>query len=331
MSMVYNSENINILELQTIINKHYSDRLGRNVLGKIVRAESGVYHDNYIYKFDEEKLVVRINKISQWGFSKDKQINYEYDTLKDLETSNVTPVPKEILRFKIGNCTSTALVEKFIEGHSFNYKKDLSKAAVSLSKIHKCKPFYNSYSKCLNPGEMLYKDAQWRLAKLEESGFCNSKLKYLRNYEKYMSYDNLPICDIVAINHTDLNAGNLIVSEGTCYVIDWEGARLSSFIWDIAHFIAATTTLWDKNSRYILSNDEKSDFINMYIEASCITHSKTVYESVFYLLRFIYFRCFAWALEYYSLSSGNADYNTIADTYMDKGFIEACFADCIKK
>jgi thiamine kinase-like enzyme len=94
-----------------------------------------------------------------------------------------------------------------------------------------------------------------------------------------------------------LNQTNFIVST-KCVVVDWECARFAGIEWDLAHFVARTTTAWGGGAP--LSAEQVETFLRTYTECAA-THSLTaVCDAVNRILPFIYFRCFAWCLGTYA-------------------------------
>lgn len=103
-----------------------------NILGH------GEYNLNYsfIHPLTKKKLVFRINMGSQMHL--ERQIEYEAEALKYLESSGRTPKvyyvdgSKKVLPYGI-------LVMEFLEGRPLVYEKDLKAAAECLADIHSIK------------------------------------------------------------------------------------------------------------------------------------------------------------------------------------------------
>ncbi|GEM_PF-4923429 len=316
-----------IKELEVGVNSYYSLKFKKKIQGKVKYYKSGAYHNNYIYEYDTKVCILRINISSQLYKSDEEQINYEFNTLKDLQSSEVTPIPLDIIYLNIGDSVTLVLVESFIYGELFNYKRDLYKVAKSLGKIHACKRVSNNYIECSNPAKMLYEDAWLRIKKLQDYGINNESLRLLMSYEKSLNYNMWQFKNHVVINNTDLNASNFIIDGEKCYIIDWECSRVSNFTWDLAHFIATTTTLWNKKSMYRLSDEEKFDFIKVYCETLEFNDVDFIYSSTLQLLKFIYFRCFAWAHEHYYININGKDENSMIKEYVNSDFLNSCLLE----
>src|SRR6185312_12563677 len=93
----------------------------------------GEYNINFVLDSFPQKYVFRVNTGSQ--MENENQIRYEYDSIKFLEPSGVTPkvffVDDSFAFFQYG-----ILIMEFLEGEPLQYEKDLSKAATIFSRIH---------------------------------------------------------------------------------------------------------------------------------------------------------------------------------------------------
>ncbi len=93
----------------------------------------GEYNINYTISDENKNFVFRINTASQLRL--ENQINYEFEALKAIEKSGVTPKglfvdgTKKYFDFGI-------LVMEFLEGRPLNYSSDLEIASHIFSKIH---------------------------------------------------------------------------------------------------------------------------------------------------------------------------------------------------
>lgn len=218
---------------------------------------AGEYNINYIVN----DLVYRINTKSQLNLE-NKQIEYEFKSLKFLEDSEVTPkVYSYKSRGNILPCGS--LYMDYLEGRPLDYTKDLKVAAYLLSKIHNHsinaphfiradQPFKNMYNEFLS---MYSKYKKWA-----------SKDIYVCKYiEKFLNKAvesglSSPIKNPCIIN-TELNNMNFIMGEQS-YIIDWEKPIIGEAEQDLAHFVAPTTTNWKTD--IILCEEDISKFLLEY-------------------------------------------------------------------
>ncbi len=113
-------------------NQSLSDlNLNRNT--RVRFLAQGEYNINFLLDSSANKYVFRVNTGSQ--MENENQIRYEYDSIKFLEPSGVTPkvyfVDDSFSFFQYG-----ILIMEFLEGEPLQYEKDLSKAAAIFSRIH---------------------------------------------------------------------------------------------------------------------------------------------------------------------------------------------------
>lgn len=93
---------------------------------KIKFLASGEYNSNYLFKKGGKKWLLRINHASQMGLK--DQISYEYNALKILQKSGVTPKVYKIFS-KSEYLPNGALVMEYLKGRSLVYETDLKIAS----------------------------------------------------------------------------------------------------------------------------------------------------------------------------------------------------------
>ncbi len=318
-------DDINSFEQQ--INEYYSLKFYTKIEGCISFFSEGTYNWNYIYNFGINQYILRVNKASQIYKQQEEQILYEYNTLRDLQASEVTPKAIDIIPVFIHNKKFYVLVESFISGHGLNYAKDSQKVAFSISRVHQSKPLYNKYIGVSNAAEILFRDAWKKLNYLNDIGVDNECIKLLTHYGKELDCTKWKYKRYDVINNTDLNASNFIIHNNKCFIVDWECGRLSNFSWDLAHFIAVTTTIWDKKNRYLFNNETEYEFIRCYCEEMNFKDIDDVYNSVKQLKKYIYLRCFTWYQEYIRLTDLAENVKYTVSEYCDLEFIENTFLE----
>ncbi|MGJ0847184.1 phosphotransferase [Tissierella praeacuta] len=255
----------------------------------------GEYNINFTIESFPNKYVFRVNTGSQLQI--DNQIGYEFNSLKYLESSSVTPrvffVDSSKLFFDYG-----ILIMEFLEGVPLDYGKDLNKAAKIFSKIHslEIRPDNhfiiekNIFSARINEGERL-------LANIWDSTIVDKKIKSFfyqfldwakinKDKEKYF-IDN----PWYVINNTEVNSHNFIIGEKNSYLIDWEKPVISDPAQDLTQFLSPTTTLWKTN--YILSNGEKEEFFRNYING-LKGEDKDIRDRVQLYTPYLYLRALGW-------------------------------------
>ncbi|SKA83004.1 Predicted kinase, aminoglycoside phosphotransferase (APT) family [Caloramator quimbayensis] len=255
----------------------------------------GEYNINFTIKDKANKYVFRINTKSQLEI--ENQIRYEYNALKALEKSSVTPkvyfVDDSKLKLDYG-----ILIMEFLEGRPLQYKYDLEKAAHIFSKIHTLKIDETMRENFIIEKNLFaerIKEAQRLLNEFFTSSLIDDKLKQFFNEfldwaeknshkEKYFKDNKLHV-----INNTEVNSNNFIIGVDKSYLIDWEKPVISDPCQDITQFLAITTTLWKAD--YILSEEEKNNFFEFYIER---TGYKDIKDRVYLYQPYLYLRALSW-------------------------------------
>ncbi len=256
----------------------------------------GEYNINFTIDDGSTKYVFRINTGSQ--IEVENQIKYEYDALKVLEVSEVTPKvyyvddSKEIISYGL-------LIMEFLKGTPLEYDTDLLKAANIFSRIHSIDVSGNRYSNFIieenlfsdriREGERLLKDFfTSSIPSTELKRFFNNYLDWCyrnKSKEKYFSENKFHV-----INNTEVNSHNFIIGE-RAYLIDWEKPVISDPCQDLTQFLAPTTTLWRSN--YILSKGEKQDFIKAYA-ANINKSAMDIEERIGLYNPYLYLRALSW-------------------------------------
>lgn len=240
---------------------------------------SGEYNINYRFNYD---YVFRINMASQMNLG-EKQIEYEYKALKELEETEVVP---KVYKYETKGkyIPYGYLIMDYLEGRPLNYSKDLKIAAKLLSKIHNKKVISTDIIKAEYPFKSMYEE-------------CKAMFSYYKNWSKkeervesliqkmlsiaYQLDLNRKIDNPCIIN-TELNSGNFIIGEKS-FVIDWEKPILGECEQDIAHFLVPTTTNWKTDT--ILTEEEIEEFLNEYEKYRDINMDKLKTYFVFNCLR----------------------------------------------
>ena len=96
----------------------------------------GEYNINYVLEQEGRKQVLRVNTASQ--IRQENQIKYEYDALKLLERSGVTPRVRYLDDTK-SEIPYGLLTMEFLPGRPLRYETDLPRAARIFGKIHSLK------------------------------------------------------------------------------------------------------------------------------------------------------------------------------------------------
>ncbi|KNF07255.1 phosphotransferase enzyme family [Gottschalkia purinilytica] len=257
----------------------------------------GEYNINFLIDSKNEKYVFRVNTGSQLGI--ENQIKYEYDSLKALETSGVTPKVFFVDDSK-GFFDYGILIMEFLEGKPLNYKKNVNNAAKIFAKIHSLdleevntKHFLieeNIFSERIKESKKLLSNVlQSNKLSLEVKKMFHNFLDWAeknKNKEKYFIENKWHV-----INNTEVNSHNFIISDKKSYLIDWEKPVISDPCQDLTQFLAPTTTLWKGN--YILNREEKEDFFKVYTKyVKC--KDNDIRERVNLYTPYLYLRALSW-------------------------------------
>jgi len=262
---------------------------------KVSFLAQGEYNINFTLDSQHHKYVFRVNTGSQLEIN--NQIMYEYQSIKQLERSGVTPkvyfVDDTLSSFDYG-----ILIMEFLEGEPLRYGRDLGKAAIIFSKIHSLdieEPHHfiveeKLFSDRIREGERL-------LTNVWDSPIVHKEIKLFfekildwakdkRTREKYFLDEPWHV-----VNNTEVNSHNFIIGKEKSYLIDWEKPVISDPAQDLTQFIAPTTTLWKSN--YLLSADEKEAFFTSYING-LNGKDKDIKERVHMYTPYLYLRALAW-------------------------------------
>ncbi|MBB6445600.1 aminoglycoside phosphotransferase family protein [Bacillus benzoevorans] len=255
----------------------------------------GEYNINFTLDSSPNTYVFRVNTGSQ--MENENQIRYEYDSIKYLEPSGVTPkvffVDDSLSFFPYG-----ILIMEFLEGEPLRYERDLSKAAAIFSRIHSVDVQHDTHFKVedrifsdrIKEGERL-------LANIWDSPHVSSEVKTFfaqflewakvnRSKEQYFIDEPWHV-----INNTEVNSHNFIIGKEKSYLIDWEKPVISDPAQDLTQFIAPTTTLWKTD--YLLSEEEKDLFLRTYMEG-LKGEDQNIRDRVQLYTPYLYLRALAW-------------------------------------
>lgn len=262
---------INELKNDIDVYLSYSNLLDN--MHKVIFLSESKTNINFLIDAESAKYLFRLNKESVLGLR--NQIRYEYDALKVLERSYVTPrtffLDDSTTFFEYG-----ALIMQYIEGRTASYRdqKDVYEAAQILGKIHSLDTERFDVSNFITKDNIIEDSLETSKIYLEDA-FKFDKLdvdiklkmdKFLewgeknKNLGKYFENDKWN-----TINNTEPQMSNFIISakKRKGFLIDWEKPVVSDPSKDLAYFLSPITTVMD--SGYILNEDEKDNFFKSYI------------------------------------------------------------------
>jgi aminoglycoside phosphotransferase (APT) family kinase protein len=297
----------------------------------------GEYNLNYVIHQGERAWVFRVNVGSQ--IQRDDQIVYEYNALRLLEDSGVTPRPFYV-DDRRRHIEQGVLIMAYLPGGRLDYRRDLEAAARLFARVHTTPvpPDDNPLIFEDRPLSMTYEECARLLPVYLESDLADPALRdYLadvlawaaeaRHGERYFAQDPWR-----CIINTEVNAGNFIANRerGTLHLVDWEKPLYGDPSQDLSHFCAPMTTLWKTD--YRMTPEAKRHFIDTYKAAIPDPHLRaTLDERVRLRDPFNYLRGISWsAMAWVTYQTGehavrNADTFRKITAYLDLAFLRGMF------
>ena len=217
----------------------------------------GEYNLNFLSK----DRVIRVNLGSQMNLGS-RQLKYEYDALKFLEKSGVTPEPISYVDDSFW-LKKPYLIMKYYEGRPLDYKRDLKTAAKLLSTIHNLDIEGADLIVADRPFKVMYDEFISMYAHYKD--FCKKDEEIEKRIDELFRILETSNMDEEISNpsiiNTELNNHNFIIGEKNI-VIDWEKPIIGEAEQDLAHFLVPTTTYWKTDT--ILTEEEMLDFLDEY-------------------------------------------------------------------
>jgi predicted Ser/Thr protein kinase len=274
---------------------------GRNDIEGVERAEflaAGEYNENYLVHGRTGKYVFRINHGSQLGL--ENQIEYEFNVLKAVEPSGVTPKVFFVDPGADGFAGGVLLME-YISGRALEYATDIRRAAEVFARIHSL-PAADKLIVQSNPVEAIAQESWGLITRFPDHPLMREKAQLLRYHEKILALSENTrerfSSEQPCIVNTEVNSKNFIVQPQKTYLVDWEKAVVSYRYQDLGHFVVPTTTLWKSN--YVYSEEEKLRFIRTYHRNMNLDLPvKELFEKTKILERTILLRALSWCFMAY--------------------------------
>jgi aminoglycoside phosphotransferase (APT) family kinase protein len=207
---------------------------------KLLLLAVGEYHANFLVTSGGFTSVARLCRRSQWGLTDSDQLAREFAVLQDIETSGAGP--SAIALFN--DVPNPFLIEEYVAGAPPNLEMHVTQIGETLAAAHACQPIRSAPKLDHRTSfEFLLSDG---LAMLEGCRGLSRTLDAVRLlHELAASLVPAPIDESSAVlTHTDLTQRNMLMREGSCVFLDWEGARLGSRAWDLAYLTSPVTAAW---------------------------------------------------------------------------------------
>lgn len=304
---------------------------------QVTPLAQGEYNLNYLIQSQNTRLVFRVNIGSQ--INREDQILYEYDALKLLSKTGVTPAPhfvddsREFFDRGI-------LIMDYLPGEPLNYERDYLDAAGVFARIHQ-EPVAAADNHLIveeAPLTLIYSECRDLLQRYFDSDLADASIRtYLmeliqwadeaRTTESYYQADPWP-----CVVNTEVNSGNFIVNrrKGSIHLVDWEMPRWGDPSQDLSHFCSPLTTLWKTPWR--MRPNQKKAFLATYQDHVADRHLRaTLIERVHLRDPFVYLRGISWSamgwVAYQTEFAGmrNQDTWQTLTRYMDLNFIRSLF------
>ncbi len=254
---------------------------------------AGEYNRNYKVTANAD-YVLRLNTGSQ--IPVENQIAYEYESLRVLEESGVTPRVFAMDRSRVEWPFDWLLME-FLPGKPLQYEKDAITAMRLLSTIHALPVLADSHflieadlmGARLAEGERLMEPV-WDSPHVEIGAkrvFDRARERLHRGLSDHPIFtENPSLC----INNTELNSHNFLIGKNDSYVIDWEKPVLSDAVQDLVHFWSPTSTLWKTKS--VFSEREKRELLFQYEKNARPDPDRA--DKIRIYTPYLYWRAFTW-------------------------------------
>ncbi|MFA7164556.1 MAG: phosphotransferase [Desulfoplanes sp.] len=261
--------------------------------GQISFLASGEYNENYLVAAGAQRFVFRINHGSQLGL--EDQMGYEFNVLKALENSGVTPRPFACDPMSEAFGAGVLLME-YVPGVPLKYETDMATAAEIFARIH-TQPLQSGLIRQADPITAIAQESLGLVHRYADHPKKREKARLLQYHGQILDlvnshagiFDNEPLC----IVNTEVNSGNFCINAHRSYLVDWEKAVISCRYQDLGHFLVPTTTLWKTD--HVCSLAEQREFLAAYMAFSgvALDRAEVLFKTQL-LMKTIALRATAW-------------------------------------
>jgi len=308
----------------------------------------GEYNLNYLATSasSNRSVVLRISTGTQEIATGSEQVLYEANALRLLSPLGIAPTLLHVDASR-AEIPHGLLVEEYLPGAPLDYALDthIQAAARTLAALHTFRPDDDSslirLQYPLSTGLSLGSDmlAHYRAAPQAQPGVLHILDSVERTLAPQTSQeDSMFPTHLRGIVHTDVQAHNFIVAQPylptpTARLVDWEKPVLDDPTYDLAHFLAPTTTRW--KCHVDLTPHQQDLFLTTYTAAAeahkpGFTHNLT--ERLRLRQPFVHWRAITWSsmawVEYNRPDRviKNADTAAKIQEYLQPGFLQSLFA-----
>jgi aminoglycoside phosphotransferase (APT) family kinase protein len=228
---------------------------------------AGEYNENHLVVNEDGRYVLRINHGSQLGLGP-RQIEYEFQVLKALEPTGVTP-RAFFCEPDPGTLHGGVLLMEYIQGRPLDYRQDMAAAADILARVHSL-PVPEGLVVQDSPVQDIARECWELLHRYPDHPLVDEKrqiLSYFKTVQQMAEETrDLFAAEKLSLVNTEVNSGNFLIGPDRACLVDWEKAVASHRYQDLGHFLVPTTTLWKTETVY--TRDDKASFLELYRKAS---------------------------------------------------------------
>lgn len=270
----------------------------------------GVAHDHFAVDdatLDGLAVVLRVPRVSQWGWAAERQLAYEAAAFARAEPSGATPRFLGLVPVQPG-LPMGALAVARIAGRKPRLPRDLSLLAESLARIHALPvpdpparaPLRVHADPIAETLTAIREQAAFaRKADLAPTAAAAIQAELATAERMALTARPAPV---LTLTGTDTHPGNFLVAHGRAVFVDLEKALYGNPAVDLAHATLYTSTMWDPDCAARLAPAEVGDFHATYFAAVAPALAAAVKPWVRPLRRLVWMRTLTWCVRWRVLS-----------------------------
>ena len=256
----------------------------------IDRLGEGAFHVNFLITNGSDQMVVRFCKRSQLGLSEASQLKREFNVLSIIIGQSVSPEP-----IFISTASRPFMIQSFICGRNLDYRTDIDTAIMAMANLHKLTSKISSKMLEADFEQFCRSDGARRLLSAD-AHILNNNIRVAEEMVRRIK----PICVDCpkSVVHTDLTASNIIIGEAGPVFVDWEGARISNSLWDIAYFLSPITHRWFWSGQ-LLTFAQQHDKFRLYCGHMGLDYDELA-EAFCSAAQLVIYRALCWSIASYA-------------------------------